>query len=98
MNKTIYFFAFTTVLSAFAQADNCTKQIDGYTAALRSIETMEGVESSAKEQAVAELKRVVALREEAPDCAVAEQIEVIRKTKAALRAADTAVDHDNTAE
>lgn len=96
MYKAISTLAIASAISVYASADNCTKQISGYTSALSAIQNMQDIAPDVKAQAEAELQRVLELREGAPDCEVADQIEVLRKTKEALRAANAAVDQDDT--
>lgn len=69
---------------SFAQAENCTTQVDGYLQAQASMAAQEPVASPlAATLASAEITRVQALRDRYADCAVLDQIPVLKTSKEA---------------
>jgi hypothetical protein len=73
-----------------AGADECTRQIDGYVDAHRTIIGMENVAPDVKSQAAAELQRIEGERGSMTDCELADDIPILKQSKEAFKAAWTA--------
>ena len=80
-----------TLLSAFACADECTNQLDGYLKGLTTIVESPHLTDDHKNQAQNEINKISQLRSSIEDCDITLQIPALKNTQDGIHAADNLV-------